>query len=326
MNHSMGMERADKLLALSQDIGDPALRLQGHHCQWATLYMRGAHHDCRHHIKTGLAIYDPDRDHAHAALYGGHDARVCGLGEGALVEWMLGFPDKGLELAKSAVKWSRELSHVGSRVHAMDYALVLQKFRRDTVAVRRQAEELAVYATDQRLHVHRAKGKFFRGWAIAMLEDLPGGLAEMLDGIASEQASDTPHDFTLYYEMLAEIYTRAGRLDEAVCTLNDAFSIAEQHGIVFWNAELHRRRGELLLTTGDRDGAEAEFRNGLTCAREQGARSLELRAAISLSRLHLDAGNSSTLRAVLKPLYAGFGEGHDTADLRDARELQEVAT
>lgn len=324
MNHSMGRERADTLLALSQNLGDPALLVQGHHCQWATLYMLGAHRECKKHIEAGLGIYNPERDHAHAALYGGHDARVCGLGEGALAEWMLGFPGKGLENAQSALTWSRELSHLGSRVHAMDYALVLQKFRRDHVAVHRQAHELAAYAVEQKLHVHRAKGIFFRGWARAMLNDVPGGLAEMLDGIASAQASDTPTDFTLYYEMLAEIYARAGRLDQAMRAVDEGFAVAAQYGIVFWNAELYRRRGELLRVAGDRAGAHAAFHEALSCARGQDARSLELRAAVSLSRLHLGEGDSSILHTVFEPLYAGFSEGHDTPDLREARELKAV--
>ncbi len=326
MNHNTGRERADRLLALSHELNDPALLLQGHHCQWATLYMRGAHRECQRHIEAGLGIYDPQRDHAHAALYGGHDARVCGLGEGALAAWMLGNPAKGLALARDAVNWSHALSHVGSRVHAMDYALVLHKFRRDVPAVHRQADELAAYATEQKLHVHRAKGLFFRGWARATLEDVAGGLAEMRNGIASEQASDTPHDFALYYEMLAEVYGRAGRLDEAMRAVEAGFAIAEDHGIIFWNAELHRRRGELLLAAGDRDGAEVTFREAQECARGQEARSLELRAAVSLSRLHLAAGNPSTLHTVLRPLYVRFNEGHDTPDLQEARALQEKAT
>jgi class 3 adenylate cyclase/predicted ATPase len=325
MNHSMGRERADKLLTLAHNLGDPELLLQGHHCQWATLYMLGAHRECQRHVEAGLGIYNPARDHTHAALYGGHDARVCGLGEGALVEWMLGFPGKGLTLAQSALSWSGELSHVGSRVHAMDYALVLHKFRRDIAAVHRQADQLAAYATEQRLHVHRAKGAFFRGWARAMAEDVPGGLADMLDGIASEQASDTRTDFTLYYEMLAEVYARAGRLDEAIRVVGEAFVIAQQHGIVFWNAELYRRRGEVLRAAGDRDGAEVAFQDALACARGQESRALELRAAVSLSRLHLDEGSASIAHTVLHPLYVGFSEGQDTHDLREASALYETA-
>jgi predicted ATPase len=159
-----------------------------------------------------------------------------------------------------------------------------------------------------------------------MQEDVPGGLAQMLEGISAVKASDTPTDFTLYYEMLAEIYGRAGRLDEAMNVIGDALAVAARHGIVFWNAELYRRRGEVLRVAGDPHGAEAAFREALDCARGQESRSLELRAAVSLSRLHLSVGDTSTLHRLLRPLYLGFSEGHDTPDLAEARALQGAAT
>ena len=131
MDHRSGRERADELLELAQELGDPALLLQAHHCEWATLYMLGAHDECCRHIEAGLALYDPERHRAHATIYGGHDAKVCALGERALACWLLGRADEALEHVRSALVWAEALSHVGSRVHAMDYALVLHKFRRD---------------------------------------------------------------------------------------------------------------------------------------------------------------------------------------------------
>ena len=319
MNHRMGRERADKLLTLSRSLGDPALQLQAHHCQWATLYMLGAHHECCRHIEAGLELYDPDRHRSHAALYGGHDARVCALGERALARWMLGHSTEALEHAHAALEWARELHHVGSQAHAMDYALVLQKLRRNVEAVQMQAHELFAYASEQRLRVHRAKGAFFRGWARAQYHDVAGGLSEMREAIALERDADTPTDFTLYYEMLAEVCGRAGCLEEGLRAVSDALTVAERHGIVFWNAELYRRQGELLVAAGDRDAAEASFQEALACARAQAARALELRAAASLARLRFKDGGVAV--AILRPVYEGFSEGFDTPDLAEAREL-----
>ncbi len=324
MDHRKGQERADELLRLARRLRAPALLLQAHHCQWATLYMLGAYSECCRHVEAGLDLYDPQRDHVHASLYGGHDARVCGLGEHALARWMLGQPQKSLGLAHSALAWSAQLGHVGSRAHAMDYALVLQKFRRDVHSVHLQAGELIAFAAEQKLRVFQAKGAFFRGWAHAIAYDVAEGLREMLEGIASERATDTPHDFTLYYEMLAEVYGRAGHLDDALGAVNDAFAVAERHGIVFWNAELHRRRGELLSAAGQRSAAEACFEEALACARSQQARSLELRAAVSLARLQLASGSPATASALLGPLYARFDEGLETPDLAEARQLLEA--
>ena len=322
MDHHMGRERADKLLGLAQNLAEPVLLLQAHHCQWATLYMLGAHDECRRHIDAGLELYDLKHHRTNAVLYGGHDARVCALGERALASWMLGHANEALEHANSALAWAQELHHVGSRVHAMDYTLVLQKFRGSVDAVYDKADELLSFATEQKLHVHRAKAACFRGWARAMRDDVTGGLNEMLEGISSARNADTPTDFALYYEMLAEIYARAGRLDDGLCAIDDAFAVAGRYGIVFWNAELHRRRGELLLAAGK--NAASCFQEALACARSQQARFLELRAAVSLARLCLNDGERKTAIEVLRPLYESFSEGFDTPDLIEARQLIEA--
>jgi predicted ATPase/class 3 adenylate cyclase len=323
MNHGMGRERADRLLALARNLGEPALLVQAHHCQWATLYMLGAHSECCRHVEAGLDLYDPERHSAHAALYGGHDARVCALGERALACWMLGNPSEALGHAHSALAWAEEVRHVGSRAHAMDYALVLQKFRRDARDVQLRAGELIEFADEQKLRVHRAKGALFRGWARATLEDVQAGLSEMRGGMVSLLEVDTPGDVTVYYEMLAEICGRAGLLEEGLRAVGDGFAVAERHGIVFWNAELYRRRGELQLALGDRSAAAASFQDALTCAHGHGARSLELRAAVSLARLPLEQGKTAA-GSSLKPIYETFGEGFDTPDLTEARQLLEA--
>ena len=324
MDLRTGRERADKMFVLARTLGEPALLLQGHHCQWATLYMLGAHDECCRHIEHGLQLYDPDRHRAYAALYGGHDARVCALGERALARWMLGRPREALEDVQSALDWAKEMHHVGSWAHAMDYALVLHKFRRDAGAVAACADELVAFASEQHLRDHRAKGAFFHGWARAMLEDLGRGLNEMLDGMAAFEGVGTPEDVSVYYEMLAEAYSRAGRYDDGLRAVEDAFAQTERSGILFWNAELHRRRGELLLAVGGQNAvAVACFRNALDCAREQGAQSLELRAAMSLARCHWKEGEAPVAAAILRPIYERVTDV-DTPDGIEARQLLET--
>ena len=323
MNHRTGRQRADKMLELAHHLGDPQLLVQAHHSEWATLYMLGAHSECCRHVEAGLSVYELKEDRVYSALYGGHDAKVCGLGEAGLANWMLGRPDRAVNYSRSALDWAGELSHVGSRAHAMDYAMVLQKFRRDVDAVHRLAVELFEYASEQKLRVPCAKGAFFRGWARATLGDVGAGLPDMLEAIASEKDSDTPTDFPLYYEMLAQTFGRAGRIEEGLRAVADGFAVAESQGIVFWNAELHRRRGELLLLSGARDAAQRSFDEALACARAQEACSLELRAATSLARLRKLQGDADAVGAVIRPVYQRFTEGFDTPDLAEARKLLE---
>jgi predicted ATPase/predicted negative regulator of RcsB-dependent stress response len=323
MNHREGRVRADTLLALARRLGEPQLLVQAHHCEWATLYMLGAHDECCAHVQSGLDLYELKNDRVYSALYGGHDAKVCGLGEQALAHWMLGRTESACASAAKARASADELAHVGSSAHAMDYALVLDKFRRDTDSVQERGEELVEYASRQKLRVHRAKGAFFRAWARATNGRVDHGLAEMLEALEAVKAADTPTDFPLYYEMLAEILGRAGRADEALRAVEQAFAVAERQGIVFWNAELHRRRGELHLLCGAREAARHAFEEALRCAEAQNALALKLRAATSLAKLLAADAQHEAASAILRPYYESFDRDMTNPDLSDAHVVLE---
>ena len=146
----------------------------------------------------------------------------------------------------------------------------------------------------------------------------------MLGGMAAFEGVGTPEDVSVYYEMLAEAYFRAGRYDDGLRAVENAFAQTERCGILFWNAELHRRRGELLLASGGQNTAAAAcFRDALACAREQGAFSLELRAAMSLARWHSKVGEAPVAAAILRPIYARVTDV-DTLDTVEARQLLET--
>lgn len=323
MNHRTGRVRADALLELARRLGEPQLLVQAHHCEWATLYMLGAHDECCAHVQSGLEVYELKNDRVYSALYGGHDARVCGLGEAALAHWMLGRTEPACVSAREARAWADELTHVGSCAHAMDYALVLDKFRRDAASVQQRGEELMEYASRQKLRVHRAKGAFFRAWARATNGHVDRGLAEMLEALDSVKAADTPTDFPLYYEMLAEIFGRAGRAYDGLRAIEQAFVVSDRQGIVFWNAELHRRRGELHLLGGARGAARQAFDEALRCAQTQNACALELRAATSLARLLAAEAQREAAADTLRPRYQSFNRDMTNADLADAHAVLE---
>jgi predicted ATPase/class 3 adenylate cyclase len=323
MDHRAGLERADELLHLAQELGNPAHLVQAHHCQWATLYMLGAHEECCRHAEEGIRLYDPERHHLQAHLYGGHDPKVCALGERALSYWIIGRLDESFISINLALEWAESLTHVGSRVHAMDYALALHRMCRDVVEVARCAEEMVVFTAEQHLTEYRAKAMLFGAWARALLCDVTSGLDEMRDALASEEEAGTPEDLPLYYEMFAEVCQRAGRFDEGLDAVRKGFAQAELGGIVYWNAELHRRRGELILAGGgDRSVVAGCFEQAMAVARAQGARSLVLRAAAGLAGLCGDETQAHDSGARLRSVYDGFPRNdHDTADLRDVRAI-----
>ena len=317
-----GRQVADEMIILAKAIGKDDLRLQAHHCQWATLYMLGSLHECCEHIDQGLTLYREERDHVHAATYGGHDARICGLGEKALARWLLGFPDEATVLARHALASVEELRHVGSKAHALDYALVLHRFRREPRDVLVCAKELVEFSSAQRLRDHLAKGNFYHGWARAALGASSPGLDEMNAAMAAFDEFGTPEDVSVYFEMIAEIHGIMGDFEAGLRAIDNAFEQARRSGIMFWNAELHRRRGELLVAYDKAtDPALASFREAITCARSQGARMLELRASTSLVRnvqpSRMAVHEARELRALLDSLV----EGQSSCDVTDARAL-----
>lgn len=315
-------ERADKLLSLAESLRDPGLRLQAHHCQWAVLFNLGDHLNCCQHIERGLAIYAQGDYRAQAAFYGGHDPAVCGHGEMALSLWLLGYPERALRHIEQALALARELPEAGSRAHALDIALMLHFYRRDLAAVQSQAAALGRFAEEQGFPDYLAKRRLFQGWATAVAGRPADGVAAVQAGVAALRDIGTKEDFPIFFDMLAEAYGLAGQPDRGLSELEAAFSEAEESGMRHWAAELYRRRGELLalLDPEHADAAAECFHKALVIARQQQARALELRAAVSLARLAL-AGRFPNGYDLLQAVYHRFSEGFDTPDLQEAHDV-----
>ena len=108
--------------------------------------------------------------------------------------------------------------------------------------------------------------------------------------------------------------------------MTEALATIARSAVRWWEAELYRLKGELLLqhSAAQPEEAEACFQQALDIARRQQAKSLELRAAMSLSRLWQQQGKRDEARELLAPLYGWFTEGFDTADLQEAKALLEA--
>jgi class 3 adenylate cyclase/predicted ATPase len=314
---------AYSLSAVAERLGDPGLRLQAHHCLWATLFHLGQHEACCEHVAKALYLYGLGDYQAHSASYAGHDPKVCALGEKALALWLLGFPERALEAIREAMTWARTLVHAGSVAHGMDIRLMVHRYRRDVDVVRRDAEEMMAFGEEHDLPVQRAKGMVFLGWALAEKGELERGLALMREGLEVQKAIDTREDFPVFFDMLASAYARSGRSELALDVLAEILEETERTGLCYWTPELDRVRGEVLLsmTPGSEDEAEGWFRKALDLACEQQVKSLELRAAGSLARLEGRRGRPDRGYALLAPVYTWFREGLDTVDLLEARKM-----
>jgi len=168
-----------------------------------------------------------------------------------------------------------------------------------------------------------AQGTILRGWALAEQGQSAEGIAQMRQGIAAWPATGAELSVPYWSALLAEAYGQAGQAEAGLRVLAEALTAVHKTGDRHHEAELYRLKGELLLTQDVPDEQEAEscLRQAVDVACQQQAKSLELRAAMSLSRLWQQQGKRVEAHALLAPIYGWFTEGFDTADLQEAKAL-----
>jgi predicted ATPase len=239
---------------------------------------------------------------------------------------LLGDPDQALQRGREALALAQELAHSPSLAYALNWAATVHQFRRDALATQEQAEALMALSTEQGFPQWLAGGTILRGWALAERGEREEGMAQMRQGMAAWQATGAEVDRPYFLALLAEEYGKVDQKEEALSVLAEALALVHRSGDRYWEAELHRLKGEMLLIQAIPDKAQAEtcFQQALAIARRQEAKALELRAAMSLSRLWQQQGRLDEARALLAPLYGWFTEGFDTADLQEAKALLET--
>jgi predicted ATPase len=216
-----------------------------------------------------------------------------------------------------------ELSHPFTLAFARFWAAGLSQMRRDVAAVLEQAEATLALAAEHGFPHWVALAATLRGWALVMRDKSEEGMAQLRQGIADWRATGATLVVPYVLTLLAEASTLLGNIEEGFRSLDDAQAVLEQHEDRWWEAEIYRLRGVLLLQQSAAPEAEAEawIRRALDIAQSQQAKSLELRAATSLAHLWHAQGKGGKARALLSPVYHWFTEGFDTIDLKDAKAL-----
>jgi predicted ATPase len=317
-------ELADQLLLLAQRAQDRALLLQACLALAVTALSLGDLAGTRHHTEQAATLYDRVQHSSHALLYG-QDPGVTCLAFRAVALWLLGYPDQAVQRSREAVALGGELGHPTSRALALHFAGMLRHYRREAPAVKGIAEATLAIATEHGLSLWQGNGLVMRGWALAEQGAWTAGTTQVREGLTAFLATGALIYRTYYLVMLAEALGRAGQVQQGLGVLAEAQALMHGMGECFHGAELHRLRGEFLLrqgtAAGASDEAEASFRRALAIARKQQAKSLELRAAMSLTRLFQMQNRQSEARPLLAECYEWFTEGFDTPDLQDARAL-----
>jgi predicted ATPase len=280
--------------------------------------------DAREHIELVISLYDPERDRPLTFRYGGTDPGVIGLSHASRVLWLLGYPDQALERGNEALALAQGLSQPASLAFAKVHVGYLHQSRGEVRAAQENSESLIALCAEYGITNWLAVATIVRGWAIAEQGRTPEGIAQIQEALANTRAIGWSEMYVPYsLSLLAEACGETGRLDEGLSALTEALATADEHENRYYEAEMHRLKSELLLQQDDSNAAEAQncFERAVEIARKQSAKSLELRATMSLAQLLASQGRRREARTMLADISNWFTEGFDTADLKEAKAL-----
>ena len=236
--------------------------------------------------------------------------------------WCLGYPQQAQERGLAAVKMVQDLDQPFNQALASAYLALLQQLCADETVAREHAEQALALANQYQAPYYRAWASILVSYALALEQPDEERIGRLRGSIAEFKASSARLRLPYYLSLLAHVCEKAGRVEEGLACIDEALAEARAHNERWWDAEVHRLRGELLLMHGaDASDVEAALLRAIEIARSQQARSLELRATMSLARLWIAQHRPDDARHRLKDVYTWFTEGLETPDLQAARLL-----
>jgi class 3 adenylate cyclase/predicted ATPase len=329
--HRRAYQLAEEFLDLAQHQKDPTMivahRLMGHR------FFLGELVAARAHFEQIAALYNPEQ-HRPLLFQYGPDPGSAGLSVGALDLWLLGYVEQARRWSERAVLLAREADHAFTLAYALVLSSWFHQFCQEQAVAQERAEEAIAISTKQGIALFLAWGTIFRGRALAQQGQGEAGIAQLRQGVAALRAAGVQSFGTHHLTLLAEAYQTVGQPAAGLAALAEAGALVEKTEERFWEAEIYRLKGELLLTAGGtavslgavqgRQGADSPegcFLTAIDIARRQEGKSLELRATVSLARLWQQQGKQDAARRMLANIYGWFTEGFDTIDLQQAKAL-----
>ncbi len=315
-----GREIGEQLLSVAQRAQDTALLLEAHHTLWAILLGLGELVSAEEHVEEGVKLYDPQQHRHHASLYGGHDPGVCCGTHASRLLWLRGYPDQALKRSRDTVKLAQELSHPFTLVYALVHSAWIHQHRGERQAAQGPTNAVIELANEHGFPHWVAWGKSLQGRLL-----VEGGQGREGIELMHQRWTGIGRDRMYLSALMAESYGKEGQIQKGLNQVAETIATMDKTSGRFYESELYRIKGDLMLSDAIPAAKEAEtcFRHAMDTARKQGAKSLELRAAISMGRLLHQQGRTDEARQMLTEIYGWFTEGFDTADLKEAKALLE---
>lgn len=340
-------ELAQQLIHIAKRSHTPELQMKAHHILGNTLHRMGQLSEARHHLEQGVQFYRSHQLHS-PARQSGLDDGVAGLGYLAWVQWALGYAEQAQKTIADMLTLARTLAHPLELAWALNTAAWHAQFNRASEIAQRYAEEELLLSKEHAFAQLHAVGTIVKGWTYATLKRYQDAIPMMEDGVASARATGATIGRPRYLTVLAETYGRVGKFEEASALLIQAEKTASATEERFYEAEIHRLRGEIVAQQSQAQvlrfkttrryvmelpfhvEAQKHFRKAIAVARRQDAKIFELRATVSLARLLQQQGKIKQASQQLRQIYDWFTEGLATIDLQEARvlldELEDAAT
>lgn len=314
--HALG----DHMMSLADRDDDPVLRVEAHYVIAMALLLSGAAVPARVQLEASLAHYDRTRSAAHISLYSQDPAVVCGI-RLSLDLWILGDSDTAARRRAESLMLAEKLAHPFTHAYALTWDAILQNHRGDSELARTQAEAAMDLGRQHRMPFWLGLGTVVHGWAVAEQGDIEAGIDEIRGGMAAFEATGSRSFIPFQLGLLAEQHGRLGHVERGLTLIAEALALVERTNERWSEAELFRRRGELLEKAFGDSEAETAYRRAVDVAHYQGARALELRSATRLADAWLRQQRTRDTALLLGPIVRSFGSATDLPDLDRAREI-----
>lgn len=314
--HALG----DHLLSLADRDNDPVLQVEAHYVIAMALLLSGSAGPARAELEASLAHYDRARAAVHIGLYSQDPGVICRI-RLSLDLWMLGEPEEATRRRAESLALAEELGHPFTLAYALTWDAVLQAHRGVADAARTQADAALRLAREHRLPFWLGFGTVIHGWAVAEQGDIEGGIDEIRTGMAAFAATGARSFLPFQLALLAEQHGRLGNIERGLTLIAEALALVERTNERWAEAELFRRKGDLLEAVARDDEADAAYRRAIGVAQHQGTRAVELRSATRLADLCLRHDRATEVATILQPIVRRFRGTTDLSDLDRARAL-----